>query len=443
MWVRSFLLCNLFSSASAVPEPDPIFDIIDLNATYVAIKEIFARMNLSPKEMAALIGGGHSSGQGTLEGGTYHGNWVESATMMGTGYFQLLSGGHNWCAVKSSDNGNALFVAKGTQPYIAETEFSPLRKYHGQIPCLETDPKRTLFVNLPTIPAEELMYQPGVWHKPSGAAAFLPVDFALNVANETYEHIVRWASDERLFFEDFQLAWAKLTENGQQLQCSSVNGPLDNPADFLYSKECADRFGDESSYQEMWSNIRSDIKGLFDSSPERCQSLRPTAHRTWDSKGSVCPPSVLRLGFHVSATYDPKALNNTGGSNFATFTGPCAMYDGCAGCLQDTQLALQRIQQRYQHSNVSLADVTIFAAGLAASYLSELRLELMPFHPGRVDPPVPDEAACKELADRLPSPAYQAPSKAGEQVLAGMLDGDLKMPNEAKSSATSVDSLIV
>jgi len=442
MLCRSLLLCSLFSFADAVPEPDPIFATIDLNATYVSIKQIFARMNLSPKEMAVLIGGGHSSGQATLEGGTYHGNWVESATMMGNGYFQLLAGGHNWCAVKSSDNGNALFVAKGTQPYIAETEFSPLRKYHGQIPCIETDPKRTVFENLPYLPAEELMYQPGIWHKPAGAAAFLPVDFALNVANETYDHVLLWAADERLFFKDFQLAWAKLTENGQQLRCSSVNGPLDNPADFSYSKECAARFGDESSYQEMWSNIRSDIKVLFDSLPERCQSLRPTAHRTWDSKGSVCPSSVLRLGFHVSATYDPEALN-AGGSNFATFTGPCAMYDGCAGCLQEPQLALQRIQQRYQHSNVSLADVTIFAAGLAAARLSELRLELMPFHPGRIDPPVLDEAACKVLADRLPSPAYQTTSKAGEQILAGMLDSDLKIPNEAKSSEMRSDSLIV
>lgn len=436
-------LCGLFFFAHAVPEPDPIMDTIDLNATYVAIKRIFARMNLSPKEMAVLIGGGHSSGQNTLEGGTYHGNWMEPKTLMGNAYFQLLAGGHNWCAVKSSDNGNALFVAKGTAPYIAETEFSPLRKYKGKIPCLETDPKRVLFENLPTVPAKELMYQPGVWHKPSGAAAFLPVDFALNVANETYEHVLKWASDERLFFKDFQAAWAKLTENGQQLKCPSVNGPLDDPADFNYSKECAAWFGaDAASYQQLWSNIRNDIKMLFDSSPERCKSIRPTAHRTWDSKGSVCPSSVLRLGFHVSATYDPDS-DNIGGSSFATFSGPCAMYDGCAGCLQDTQLALQRVQQRYQHLNVSLADVTIFAAGLAGSYLSELRLNLMPFHPGRVDPLISDELDCKELGDRLPSPAYRTTSKTGENIIAGMLDGDMKIPSSPKSSSSQSSSVLV
>lgn len=437
------LLCGLLPFTHAVPEPDPIMDTIDLNATYDAIKSIFARMNLTPKEMAVLIGGGHSSGQSTLEGGTYHGNWMVPQTSMGSAYFQLLAGGHNWCAVKSSDNGNALFVAKGTASYIAETEFSPLRKYKGKIPCLETDPKRVLFENLPTVPAKDLMYQPGVWHKPSGATAFLPVDFSLNVANETYAHVLKWASDERLFFKDFQAAWAKLTENGQQLKCPSVNGPLDDPADFDYSAECAARFGgaNQASYQQLWSDVRSDIKMQFDSSPERCKSIRPTEHRTWDSKGSVCPSSVLRLGFHVSATYDPEA-NNIGGSSFATFNGPCAMFDGCAGCLQDTQMALQRIQQRYQHLNVSLADVTIFAAGLAASYLSELRLNLMPFHPGRVDPQVADDAACKELGDRLPSPAYRSTSKVADKVLAGMLDGDLQ-PTIQKSSTLRRNPVIV
>merc|ERR1712224_370887 len=96
--------------------------------------------------------------------------------------------------------------------------------------------------------------------------------------------------------------------------------------------------------------------------------------------------SVLRLGFHISATYNPQAEGHVGGSNFANFLGPCAMYDGCAGCLQDTQLALQRIQKRYH--NVSLADVTIYAAGLAAAYLAEFKLNHMPFHPGRVDPEI-------------------------------------------------------
>jgi len=433
----------MLSFADAVPEPDPIFDTIDLNATYVAIKAIFARMKLSPKEMAVLIGGGHSSGQSTLEGGTYHGNWMEPATMMGNAYFQLLAGGHNWCAVRSSDNGNALFVAKGTSPYIAETEFSPLRKYKGQIPCLETDPNKVLFENIPTVPAEELMYQPGVWHKPSGAAAFLPADFSLNVAMETYEHVLLWAADERLFFKDFQAAWAKLTENGQQLRCPSVNGRWDGPADFNYSKECAARFGaDEAAYQQLWSNIRSDIKRLFDSSPTRCKSIRPTARRSWDSTGSVCPSSILRLGFHISATYDPEAVN-VGGSNFATFSGPCSLYDGCAGCLQEPQSALQRIQQRYEHLNVSLADVTIYAAGLAGSYLSELRLNLMPFHPGRVDPQVSGESGCKELADRLPNPAYQATSKTVKHILAGMLDGDLQIPIKSESLKLSSNPVIV
>jgi hypothetical protein len=100
------------------------------------------------------------------------------------------------------------------------------------------------------------------------------------------------------------------------------------------------------------------------------------------------------------------------------------MQDGCAGCLQDTQLGLQRIQQRYQHLNVSLADVTIYAAGLAAARLAELRLNLMPFHPGRLDTQqIPTSSFCKELADRLPLPAYQA-SKP-QQEMSGMLNGDV------------------
>jgi hypothetical protein len=128
------------------------------------------------------------------------------------------------------------------------------------------------------------------------------------------------------------------------------------------------------------------------------------------------------LGFHLSATYDPEA-QNIGGSSFTTFLGPCAMQDGCAGCLQDTQLSLQRIHQRYQHLNVSLADVTIYAAGLAAARLSELRLNLMPFHPGRLDTQTPTPSFCKELADRLPLPAYQASKPHHEK--SGMLTGDV------------------
>lgn len=432
MFGHSLLLLVLLFDASlgdGVPEPDPVFDTIDLNATYTGIKRIFSRMNLSPKDMAALIGGGHSSGQGTLEGGTYHGNWMEPMTLLGNAYFQLLSGHTQWCAVKSSDNGNALFVAKGASGYIAETEYSPLTKYQGQIPCVETGPNKAVYDNLPTVPAEDLIYQPGTWHKPSGAAAFLPVDFALQYSNETYEFVVQWAQNASLFFRDFQDAWAKLTENGQPLRCSNVNGP----ADFNHSRECAARFGEEASYRATWTNVRNDIKALFDASPWRCKSIRPAARRSSDSDGSVCPSSVLRLGFHISSTYDPEADGNKGGSSFATFLGPCALYDGCAGCLQDTLLSLQRIQQRYQHLNVSLADVTMYAAGLASAYLAEFKLNHMPFHPGRLDPELLDYSSCKELGDRLPSPAYQwrATPEAGDStMMAGMLDGDLLMPSE-------------
>lgn len=353
--------------------------------------------------------------------------------MLGNAYFQLLSGHHQWCAVISSDNGNAHFVAKGAAPYIAETEYSPLVKHQGKIPCVETEANKAVYDNLPSVPAQELVYQPGIWHKPSGAAAFLPVDFALQYANETYEHVVQWARDERLFFGDFQDAWAKLTENGQRLRCPNVNGP----ADFNYSAECADRFGtDEASYAALWTNIRADIKALFDASPSRCHSIRPAARRPGDTESSVCPSSIFRLGFHLSASYDPEADGNIGGSSFTSFLGPCALYDGCGGCLQDTVLSLQRIQQRYRHLNVSLADVSIYAAGLAAAYLAELRLNHMPFHPGRQDPKVLDYATCKELGDRMPSPAYQwrpgatrVASEAGDRArLAGMLDGDLLMP---------------
>merc|ERR1719210_2288062 len=111
--------------------------------------------------MAVLIGVGHSSGQGGLEGGTYHGNWVEPMTPLGNAYFQLLSGHRQWCAVRSSDNGNAHFVAKGVATYIAETEYSPLPKYQGEIACVETEADKAVYDNLPSIPAQDLIHQPG------------------------------------------------------------------------------------------------------------------------------------------------------------------------------------------------------------------------------------------------------------------------------------------
>lgn len=427
---------------TALPfEPDPIFDTIDLNATYFAIRKIFARMRLSPKEMAALIGGGHGSGKGSLEGGTYHGNWVSPTSPMNNAYFQLLTGHKQWCAVKSSDNGNAHFVAKGAADYIAETEYSPLSKYIGKIPCIETGPNKAVFDKLPTIPANELSFQSGIWHKSSGAASMLPVDFALQYANETYEHVKMWAFNGRLFFADFQAAWTKMAEHGQQLRCPDVNGP----ADFAYSDQCASRFGAEATYRKTWISIRSDIRELFESLPPRCNSTRVAAPQP-SATGSVCPSSILRLGFHISATYDPESDVNIGGSNFANFLGPCAIFDGCAGCLKDTQLSLQRIQQRYQHAHVSLADVTLYAAGLAAAYLAEFQLNHMPFHPGRVDYKIIDEAMCKELGDRLPSPAYQwksSPGGADGKPMEGMLSGDLLLPTVGSASMLMQDQPVL
>merc|ERR1719436_964222 len=162
-------------------------------------------------------------------------------------------------------------------------------------------------------------------------------------------------------------------------------------------------------------------------SAARSDSIRPAGRRNSDSKGSVCPSSVLRLGFHISATYDPEA-DMVGGSNFANFLEPCAIYDGCAGCLLDTQLALQRIQQRYP--KVSFADVAMYAAGLAAAYLAELKLNMIPFHPGRLDPESLNDRTCRVLGARLPSPAYQweTPKAGDDQMLAGMLRGDLALP---------------
>lgn len=428
---RGLFFCGLLPTAwssSAPFEPDPVFDTIDLNATYTAIRRIFSRMNLSPKEMAVLIGAGHSSGQGTLEGGTYHGNWVEPMTPLGNAYFQLLSGHRQWCAVKSSDNGNAHFVAKGVAPYIAETEYSPLSKYIGQIPCVETQANKAVYDKLPSVPAEELINQPGTWHKPSGAAAMLPVDFALQYAQETYVHVATWAFDQTLFFHDFQNAWLKMTENGQSIRCSNINGL----ADFGYSKDCAERFGLEAAYRATWKQIQNDIKAMFDTLPDRCTSIRPTAPSK-PKEGSVCASSVLRLGFHVSATYDPTAANEGGSSvGAAAFLGPCSMYDGCGGCLQDTLLALQHIQKRYKNLNVSLADVTVFAAGMAAARLAEFKLNHLPFHPGRVDPQSVDPSLCKDLGARLPSPAYQwqcASKAGGDTKSTGMLSGDLLLPD--------------
>eukprot|EP00929_Paragymnodinium_shiwhaense_P069331 TRINITY_DN34978_c0_g1_i4.p1 TRINITY_DN34978_c0_g1~~TRINITY_DN34978_c0_g1_i4.p1 ORF type:complete len:380 (+),score=65.85 TRINITY_DN34978_c0_g1_i4:118-1257(+) len=348
-------------------------------------------------------------------------------------YFQLLAGHHQWCAVKSGDNGNAHFVAKGVAPYIAETEYSPLTKYIGEKPCIETAANKALFEDLPTIPAEEMIHQPGTWHKPSGATAMLPVDFALQYSNETYIHVLTWAFDASQFFKDFQAAWLKMTELGQELRCPNVNGA----SDFNYSRACAERFGaDEAAYRTTWDEIRGDIKALFDASPSRCKSIRPKQQQAGES--SVCPPSVLRLGFHICATYDPTASGgNVGGSNFANFLGACAMYDGCAGCLQETQRALQRIQQRYADRHVSLADVTIYAAGLAAAYLAEFKLNHMPFHPGRLDAEIGDsKSTCRELGARLPSPAYQWKRREGDAAFDGMLIGDLVLPTEAESAGS-------
>jgi hypothetical protein len=321
------------------------------------------------------------------------------------------------------------------------------------VTCVETAPNKALFVDLPTVPAKDLMYQPGTWHKPSGAAAMMPVDFALQYSNETYVHVLQWAFNSSLFFVDFQLAWTKFTELGfaggrgsTELRCPNVNGA----EDFVYSQHCARRFGDQRRYMATWWAIRTEIKKLFDTSPWSCKSIRPKRLGVPGNESSVCPSSVLRLGFHISATYDPQAEGSgVGGSNFANFLGPCAMYDGCAGCLQDTQLALQRIQKRYQ--NVSLADVTIYAAGLAAAYLAEFKLNHMPFHPGRVDPNIAntsspearraEEAKCKAIGARLPSPAYQWRSTAtesGDMMLAGMLNGDLLLPSESNAAQTMV-----
>jgi hypothetical protein len=147
------------------------------------------------------------------------------------------------------------------------------------------------------------------------------------------------------------------------------------------------------------------------------------------------------LGFHLSATYDPEADENSGGSSFTSFLGPCAYFDGCGGCLQDTVQSLRRIQKQYRHLNVSLADVSIYASGMAAAYLTEFRLNHMVFHPGREDPVISDHSECKELGDRMPSPAYQwrAGASSGDGAgLRGMLDGDLLMPSVPGSESKTV-----
>merc|ERR1712232_850621 len=111
-----------------------------------------------------------------------------------------------------------------------------------------------------------------------------------------------------------------MTELGQDLKCPNVNGDFD----FEYSESCTARFGAPAAYSATWNSIRSDIKALFDASPQRCKSVRrkkdgqgAAAGGDPYGEGSVCPPSVLRLGFHISATYDPEALTNVGGSNYA------------------------------------------------------------------------------------------------------------------------------
>merc|ERR1719150_2898976 len=57
------------SVAAGPPIPDhgrnaePIYNTIDLEATYIETKKIFQRMNLTVQDMVALIAAGHGSGK--------------------------------------------------------------------------------------------------------------------------------------------------------------------------------------------------------------------------------------------------------------------------------------------------------------------------------------------------------------------------------------------
>jgi len=76
----------------------------------------------------------------------------------------------------------------------------------------------------------------------------------------------------------------------------------------------------------------------------------------------------------------------------------------------------------------------MYAAGLAAAYQAEFKLNYMLFHPGRVDPVEMDTAACAELGARLPGPAYLTQPGVHAPQAEGMLSDDVVLPSDPVAS---------
>lgn len=392
---------------------EPVYDGIDLEATYNEITKVFQRMNLGPRDMAALIGAGHGAGAASLEGGAYHGQWVPPQFPMGSQFFKFLNNhAGGWCAVKSSDTGSALFVAGGPKGVPPAKEYSPMpdspfcsnSTTEGTLCC--KDPSKQVgrpdYVDLPTIDYNSIVTVHGAKNGDAGAAAMMPCDFMLQYGTDTYAYVQQWHNNSALFYSQFSNAWNMLTTNGVSLLCPDINLPF-QPS---LSSECKARFGNDTQYYTLWRSLKQDLSNTVSEHHEKCISDR-SFH---------CATTFFRLGWHISGTFDPSPVpgtdayagGRTGGSDASCIYKACSNADGCGGCLCSTVLTIQQFQQemldKYPSLNPSQADLVILAAGIAGELLSLNNVNLE-FQPGRRDVDL-SVAECHQLGSRLPAPAY-------------------------------------
>lgn len=412
---------------------EPVYDTIDLAATFIETKKIFARMNLSVKDMTALIGAGHSSGKASLTGGEFAGQWVPPQFQIGMNYFRLLTAhGRGWCAVNA--NGSALFVAGGPKMSQPADEYSPIGYATS---CVESVENRSMYGSadapLPEVDPSKLVQVPGGYHGPAGAAAMLPTDFMLQYSPETYQYVMFWAGNGGGFRHAFTEAWQKATENGVQRLCPEISSTNASVPDYCVNVPAA-----KANYFTTWGDIKDEVRHNLTQIPDSCQSVAST----------YCLPSVFRVGWHISGTFDPYPVN--GSANYAfglhggsevPFLGVCAEYDGCGGCLSKTIQAIRELgeslQNKYREVIVSVPDILILAATVSYELLSESFWGPIPFRPGRQLYNISDLGvskadtitACMEIGNRLPGPAYMGRAKVSyttkEEDIGNMLSNDL------------------
>jgi catalase (peroxidase I) len=421
---------------------EPVYDSIDLATTYFETKKIFARMGLSVQDMTALIGAGHSSPNASLTGGEFYGQWVPLGTgkEMGMQYFQFLTAhGRGWCAVNAG--GSALFVSGGPNLSQPADRFSPIGRAAN---CVESVENKSVYgspdAKLPEVDPSKLTE--GSFPGPSGAAAMLPTDFMLQYSPETYQHVEFWAGNGERFWAAFLEGWLKLTENGVQRLCPEINSTSATVADYCVTDPAA-----KANYFSIWGHIKDEVKRNLTQIPQSCRSVAST----------YCLPSVFRMGFHVSGTFDPNPVNGStnyafglhGGSEGPCFLGLCSEYDGCGGCLSKTIQAVielgESLQYKYPEVIVSVPDILILAASVAVELLTpQWRIHILrwrvPFRPGRKLYNISDLgvskadtiSACMEIGGRLPGPAYMGRPKASytttmeeEEVIGNMLSTDV------------------